>query len=91
MNIVFNLNHYKVIMVNFKVVGSIIAGIIVVIAIISLSSQNNTTDSHTSEQSNQVEVSDSASLTTNNPDYTIGEDGKKKYVISAGDSPNLQD
>ncbi len=78
-------------MANFKVIGPIIVGIIIVIAIIALSNQGDIMDSDTSEQSNEIEVSDSASLTTNNPDYTIDEDGKKKYVISAGDSPNLQD
>jgi len=79
---------------NSKVVGGIIVGvaIIAIIAAYSLNQEqpgvSNEIPSETIPDSS-VAISDSATLTQNNQDYEVDEEGNKKYVISAGDAPTV--
>ena len=81
---------------NSKVVGGIIVGvaIIAIIAAYSLNQEqpgvSNEIPSETIPDSS-VAISDSATLTQNNQDYEVDEEGNKKYIISASDSPTLED
>ena len=77
---------------NSKVVGGIIVGvaIIAIIAAYSLNQEqpgvSNEIPSETTQNSS-VAISDSATLTQNNQDYEVDEEGSKKYIITAGDAP----
>ena len=77
---------------NSKVVGGIIVGvaIIAIIAVYSLNQEqpgvSNEIPSETTPNSS-VAISDSATLTQNNQDYEVDEEGSKKYIITAGDAP----
>jgi len=77
---------------NSKVAGGIVVGIaiIAIIAVYSLNQEqpgvSNDIPSETVQDSS-VGISDSVTLTQNNPDYEIDEDGNKKYSISVGDVP----
>ena len=77
---------------NSKVVGGIVVGIaiIAIIAVYSLNQEqpgvSNEIPSETIQDSS-VAISDSVTLTQNNPDYEVDEDGNKKYFISVSDDP----
>ena len=77
---------------NSKVVGGIVVGI-AIIAIIAVYSLNQEQPGVSNEipseiiQDSSVAISDSVTLTQNNPDYEVDEDGNKKYNISVGDAP----
>jgi len=85
--------------VNRILVGCVVA--IVVIAIIGMMYvTNDTSDVLISDSTNNsgTEVSDFSTveknvvqIEINNPDYIIDENGNKRYVISAIDSPDLND
>ena len=77
-------------MPNSKAIGGII--VVVVIAIVAAAFAMNEPDN----MINETEISDSATLNketveSGNPDYIIDENGIKRYVISAIDSPDLSD
>jgi len=42
-------------------------------------------------QDSSVAISDSVTLTQNNPNYEVDEEGNKRYVISVIDVPALED
>jgi len=84
-------------MVNSKAIGGIVVGVVIV-AIISAYAFNqeqatvpNEILTETLAQDAPVSVTDSVTLTQNNPDYEVDEEGNKKYIISASDSPTLED
>jgi len=89
----------KLFVVNRILVGCVVA--IVVIAIIGMMYvTNDTSDVLISDSTNNsgTEVSDFSTveknvvqIEINNPDYIIDENGNKRYVISAIDSPDLND
>ena len=82
-------------MINSKTLGGITIGI-VIIAIIAIYALNQDQTeilddiSIESTQESSVSISDSVTLTKNNPDYEIDEEGNKKYIISAKDSPTIE-
>jgi len=85
-------------MVNSKIIGAIIAAIMIVgISFYITNLNDDSIASDVSEISPEIAISDSVSLKTgqidseNNPDYFIDEDGVKSYIISAKDSPDLGD
>lgn len=80
---------------NSKAVGGIVVGIaiIVIIAVYALNQdQSGVSNEIPSEitQDSSVAISDSATLTNDNSNFIIDEDGNKKYVISAGDAPIIE-
>ena len=80
-------------MVNSKVIGGIVIGIIIIIVAAYTLNQDqpsisNETPSEIAQDSS-VAVSDSATLDQNNEDYEINEDGTKRYTISVGDNPSV--
>ena len=87
-------------MVNSKAIGGIVIVVVVAIVAFAMSETDNMTDNiEISDVLNDsaTEINDSATLnkTTvepdNNLDYFIDENGIKRYVISATDSPDLSD
>ncbi len=80
---------------NCKAVGGIVVGIAIV-AIIAVYALNQDQADESNEISieptpdSAVSISDSATLTKNNPNYEVDEEGNKQYVISVGDSPTLE-
>ena len=84
-------------MVNSKIIGAIIAVIIISVigfAFSQSSNNENKTDSSEIITNLDVQISDSAALSqseNSNPDYSVDENGNKRYVISVKDSPNLDD
>ena len=89
-------------MANSKAIGGIV--VIVVIAIVAAAFAMTETDNITDNteisdvlNDSDTEISDSATLNKNtvepdnNLDYFIDENGIKRYVISAIDSPDLSD
>ena len=83
-------------MTNSKTLGGIIIGILIIaiIAIYALNQdQTEVLDDISIEpiQESSVSISDSVTLTKNNPDYEIDEEGNKKYIISAKDSPTIEE
>ena len=83
-------------MTNSKTLGGIIIGILIIaiIAIYALNQdQTEVLDDISIEpiQESSVSISDSVTLTKNNPDYVIDEEGNKKYIISAKDSPTIEE
>ena len=82
-------------MINSKTLGGITIGIVIIaiIAIYALNQdQTEVLDdiSIVPTQESSVSISDSVTLTKNNPDYEIDEEGNKKYIISAKDSPTIE-
>ena len=82
-------------MINSKTLGGITIGIaiIAIIAIYALNQdQTEILDDISIEptQESSLSISDSVTLTKNNPDYVIDEEGNKKYIISAKDSPTIE-
>ena len=82
-------------MTNSKTLGGITIGILIIaiIAIYALNQdQTEVLDDISIEpiQESSVSISDSVTLTKNNPDYVIDEEGNKKYIISAKDSPIIE-
>ena len=89
-------------MANSKAIGGIVAVVVIaiVVAVFAMSETDNMTDnieiSDVLNDSN-IAISDSATLnkdtveSDNNLDYFIDENGIKRYVISATDSPDLSD
>jgi len=77
---------------NSKAIGGIAIGIAIVaiIAVYALN-QDQSGVSNEIEQDSTVDISDSVTLTENNPDYEVDEEGKKKYSISAEDSVKIED
>ena len=81
---------------NSKAVGGIVVGIAIV-AIIAVYASNQDQADESNEismeiaQDSSVAISDSATLTKNNPNYEVDEEGNKKYVISVSDSPTIED
>jgi len=81
---------------NSKAVGGIVVGI-AIIAIIVVYAFNQEQENVSSEisvepiQDSSVAISDSVTLTQNNPNYEIDEEGNKKYVISIIDVPVLEE
>jgi len=79
--------------VNSKAIGVIIAGLVITViltALLSGQNQDNTQEitlDHSQDES--IAVSDSATLSKNNPNYTIDEFGNKKFLIIADDSPDI--
>lgn len=81
---------------NSKIFGGIGIGVVIV-AIIAVYASNQ----DQSEMSNEivsenaldssVAISDSVTLTQNNPNFVIDEDGNKRFIISVSDSPVLED
>ena len=82
-------------MVNSKVIGGIVIGIIIVIvAAYALNQDQSSISNETPSeivQDSSVAISDSAALNQNNQDFEINEDGTKRYTISVGDNPSLED
>ncbi len=84
-------------MANSKIIGAIIAVIIVSIigfAFSQTSINENKSDSTDLSSNLAVQISDSAALTqseNSNPDFSVDENGNKRYIISVKDSPNLDD
>ena len=83
-------------MVNSKGIGGIAVGIAIVaiIAVYAFSQDQADVSNEISiepAQDSSVSISDSVTLTQNNPDYEVDEEGNKKYVITAKDSPTLED
>ncbi len=80
---------------NSKAVGGIVVGI-AIIAIIAVYALNQDQADESNEISiepthdSTVSISDSVTLTKNNPNYEVDEEGNKQYVISVGDSPTLE-
>ena len=83
-------------MTNSKTLGGIIIGILI-IAIITIyalnQDQTEVLDDISIEpiQESSVSISDSVTLTKNNPDYEVDKEGNKKYIISAKDSPTIEE
>ena len=81
---------------NSKAVGGIVVGI-AIIAIVALYAFNQEQENVSSEisvepeEGGSVAISDSVTLTQNNPNYEIDEEGNKKYDISVIDVPELED
>jgi len=79
---------------NSKVIGGIVVLIVVIIVAYALNQgQEDVSNEKSIEaaQDSSVFISDSVALTKNNPDYVIGEDGKKEYTIFVSDSPMVED
>jgi len=81
---------------NSKAIGVIAVGIVIVAIVVAYASNQDQVDVSNkipmeTAQDSSVSISDSASLTQNNPDYEVDEEGNKKYIISAKDSPTLGD
>jgi len=73
------------------VVGIAIA--IAIIAVFALSQEQSNESNQVSnepEKESSVEISDSATITKNNQNFEINEDGTKKYIISARDAPVIE-
>jgi len=80
-------------MVNSKAIGVIVI-IVTIIAVYALSQDQEDVSNEKSIESAQdssVSISDSVTLTQNNPDYEVDEEGNKRYSITASDSPTLED
>ena len=80
---------------NSKAVGGIVVGIAIV-AIIAVYASNQDQADESNEISMEIaqdsaSISDSATLTKNNSNYEVDEEGNKKYVISVSDSPTIED
>ena len=82
-------------MVNSKAIGGIVIGIIIVIVAVYALNQDQPSISNETPseivQDSSVAISDSAALDQNNQDFEINEDGTKRYTISVGDNPSLED
>ena len=82
-------------MVNSKAIGGIVIGIIIVIVAVYALNQDQPSISNETPseivQDSSVAISDSAALNQNNQDFEIDEDGTKRYTISVGDNPSLED
>ena len=93
---VFNLQANISFVRNSKAVGGIVVGI-AIIAIVALYAFNQEQENVSNEilvepeEGGSVAISDSVTLTQNNPNYEIDEEGNKKYVISVIDVPELED
>jgi len=77
-------------MANSKAIGGIIVVIVAIIAVYVFSQdQEDISDEISIEpiQDSSVSISDSATITKNNPNYEIDEEGNKKYFISVSDDP----
>jgi len=85
-------------MVNSKIIGGIIGAIVIIGIVFAMGNFDNVSEtSNVTEVSPEVTISDSATLekgeidSGNNPNYSVGDDGVKRYTISAKDSPDLGD
>ena len=85
-------------MVNSKAIGGIVGGIVIIGIIIALSNSNDDAEtSNLPENDSAIAISDSATVeknivdAENNPNYSVDEDGVKRYTISAIDTPDLGD
>ena len=85
-------------MVNSKIIGGIVVTIVIIGIVFAMSDFDNTSKtSDVVEFSPEVTISDSATLekgeldSENNPNYSVDEDGVKRYTISAIDTPDLGD
>ena len=76
-------------MINSKAVGGVVIGIIIVIvAAYTLNQEQSSVSNEIPiEPTQDSSVPDSATLTQNNQNYEIDEEGNKRYVISVSDSP----
>jgi hypothetical protein len=84
--------------VNSKAIGGIVGGIVIIGIIIALSNSNDDAEtSNLPENDSAIAISDSATVeknivdAENNPNYSVDEDGVKRYTISAIDTPDLGD
>ena len=80
-------------MVKSKAIGVIVI-IVTIIAVYALSQGQedvSNEESVESVQDSSVSISDSVTLSQNNPDYEVDEEGNKRYTITVGDSPVLED
>ncbi len=82
-------------MANSKGIGGIAVGIAIVaiIAVYAFSQDQADVSNEISiepAQDSSVSISDSVTLTQNNPDYEVDEEGNKKYVITAKDAPTIE-
>ena len=78
-------------MVKSKAIGVIVV-IVIIIAVYALSQgQEDVSNEESIESVQDSSVSDSVTLTQNNPDYEVDEEGNKRYTITVGDSPVLED
>ena len=80
-------------MANSKAIAGIISGLVIIGIIFAMSNFDNSSETSDVTESNpEVAISDSATLekgqidSENNPNYSVGEDGVKRYTISAKDS-----
>ena len=79
---------------NSKAVGGIVVGIAIV-AIIAVYALNQDQADESNEKSieptpDSASISDLATLTENNPNYTVDEEGNKKYVLTVTDTPSIK-
>ena len=77
-------------MANSKAIGVIIVVIVAIIAAYVFSQDQEDVSNEISIapiQDSSVSISDSATITQNNPDYIIDEEGNKKFFISVSDDP----
>ena len=83
-------------MINSKTLGGITIGI-VIIAIIGIYALNQDQKEVLDDRSiiptqeSSVSISDSVTLTKDNPDYEVDKEGNKKYSISAKDSRTIEE
>jgi len=80
---------------NSKAIGGIAIGIAIV-AIIAVYALNQDQPSISNEIPNEtvqdsLDISDLATITENNLDYEVNEEGKKKYTITAKDAPVIEE
>ncbi|MGY5146841.1 MAG: hypothetical protein ACW9W4_02435 [Candidatus Nitrosopumilus sp. bin_7KS] len=80
-------------MINIIVIVGIIAIAVGAMAVVSVSNNENSNFSKDSETTINDSVIISKNITefNNNDGYVIDEQGIKRYIISAKDSPNLND
>ena len=83
-------------MINSKTLGGITIGIAIIAIIVIYALNQDQTEilddiSIEPTQESSLSISDSVTLTKNNPDYVIDEEGNKKYIISAKDSPTIEE
>ena len=79
---------------NSKVIGGIVVLIVVIIVAYALNQgQEDVSNEKSIEpaQDSSVFISDSVTLTKNNPDNVIEEEEKKTYTIIVSDSPIIGD
>lgn len=84
-------------MVNSKVIGGIIIAVSIIGIIYAISTSDGAPKTPYTESDTVVAIGDSATLekntidSDNNQNFTIDEDGVKRYTVSAVDTPDLGD